>query len=66
MGPVLIGIGILAVLIVLFAVSLYLNAKTAPPESCEHQKVFPACGSCSEHSCLVKASLEMKKQHDRQ
>ena len=63
MSPYLIlGISLIALLVLIFFVTFFLNKKTKVPEGCEDLRIGKeGCGACKNYSCNIKKRLDIKK-----
>jgi len=53
----IIGIGIIAVIIIVYVLSYALNEKTPVPEGCEELQESVACSSCTNGGCSIKKKV---------
>lgn len=58
-----IGIGLLAIIIVVYVVSYAVNEKTSVPPGCEDLKDLSSCGACTNGDCSIKKTIKVEDKH---
>jgi len=61
-----IGIGLLALIVVVYIVSYSINEKTSVPPGCEDLSDLSSCGACTNGDCSIKKTIKIEESHVKQ